>query len=241
MLLNCDMGESFGNYVIGADAEVMPHVDMANIACGVHASDPDVMNHTVALAAKYDVTVGAHPGYPDLQGFGRRSMDLSAGEVKNLALYQVGAISTFCKVHGARLQYIKPHGALYNTMMKNPDILEALIMVAQISELDLMILATTDWETHKQLGQQYGVSIILEGFVDRGYENDGSLVNRRKEGALLTGDAMIKRVQELCKGGSIHSISGKELQFPIDSLCVHGDGKGVSLIKQFRSIIDSNA
>lgn len=240
MLLNCDMGESFGNYSIGADKEVMAFVDMANIACGMHASDPDVMDFTVSLAAKYDVTVGAHPGYPDLQGFGRRNMDLSPAEVENIILYQVGAITPFCKKHRARLEYIKPHGALYNSMMKQPEILDVVMKAAARSGLKLMILATTNYKEHKKRAVDYGLELILEGFVDRGYEDNGSLVNRRKEGAFLTGEEMVSRVQDLCMGKSISSINEKSLQFPVDSLCVHGDGEGVLLIKEFRKIIDSN-
>jgi len=240
MLLNCDMGESFGNYSIGADSEVMAYVDMANIACGMHASDPDVMDYTVTLAAKHNVTVGAHPGYPDLQGFGRRNMDLSPAEVENLVLYQVGAMKAFCSKHRADLTYIKPHGALYNTMMKNQEILEAIVRATAQSELKLMILATADFEFHKTLAQKHGIELILEGFADRGYEDDGSLVNRRKENAFLSAEKMVKRVTDLCNGMPITSTRGKSLQFPVDTLCVHGDGEGVTLIKQFRSIIDQH-
>ncbi len=240
MLLNCDMGESFGNYSIGADKDVMAYVDMANIACGMHASDPDVMDYTVALAAKYNVTVGAHPGYRDLQGFGRREMKVSPKEVQNLTLYQVGAITPFCNAHNARLEYIKPHGALYNTMMRDPEILETMMAVAARTKLNLMILATTNWQEHKKLGDTYGIELILEGFVDRAYEDDGSLVNRSKEGAFLDRAQMIERVQRLLEGSPIRSIDNTPLQFPIDSLCVHGDGYGVSLIQKFRAIIDKN-
>lgn len=239
MLLNCDMGESFGNYSIGADSEVMPYVDMANIACGMHASDPGVMDHTVSLAAAHNVTVGAHPGYPDLQGFGRRDLALSPKEVEDIALYQVGALTPFCKKHGARLEYIKPHGALYNTMMRETDILQALLVTAAHCGLKLMILATSNWQQHKNLARQHGVELILEGFVDRGYEDDGSLVNRKKDGALLNGPSMVERVKHISNGSPIRSVSGVELEFPIDSLCVHGDGKGVPLIKEFRKIIDA--
>lgn len=240
MLLNCDMGESFGNYSIGADSEVMPYVHMANIACGMHASDPGVMDHTVSLAAAYNVTVGAHPGYPDLQGFGRRNLALSSKEVEDVALYQVGALTPFCKKHGARLAYIKPHGALYNTMMRDRDIMQALLAVAAQCELQLMILSTSHWQEHKRLAEKYGVQLILEGFVDRGYNDSGHLVNRSDEGAFLGEEAMLQRVQSISTGGSIHSIHGSELQFPIDSLCVHGDGKGIVLIKEFRKIIDNS-
>lgn len=240
MLLNCDMGESFGNYTIGADSEVMPSIDMANIACGMHASDPDVMSATVALAAMHGVTVGAHPGYPDLQGFGRRQMALSAAEVKNSVLYQIGALSAFCRLHEVPLAYIKPHGALYHAMMGNEDIMDALLDAARIYEVQLMILATTDWQKHKQHAEKYHVELLLEGFVDRGYEDDGRLVQRGNPGAMLSQEQMIKRVQDLSTGKPVCSINGVELLVPVDTLCVHGDGKGVALVRQFRTIINAH-
>ncbi len=238
MLLNCDMGESFGNYSIGADSDVMAYIDMANIACGMHASDPDVMDYTVALAAKHNVVVGAHPGYRDLQGFGRRDMNISAKEVENLVLYQVGAITPFCTMHKARLEYIKPHGALYNTMMREPEIMAAMMSVAGKSGLQLMILSTTNWQLHKKMAEELGVELLLEGFIDRGYEDDGCLVHRSKQDAFLDHAAMVQRVEELYMGEPIRSINNTPLQFPLDSLCVHGDGDGVMLIRKFRKIID---
>ncbi len=239
MRLNCDMGESFGNYTIGADSAVMPYIDMANIACGMHASDPDVMDATIALATKHNVTIGAHPGYPDLQGFGRRNMSLSPKEIDNLVTYQVGALSAFCTKHNNRVSYIKPHGALYHAMMNSTEVLDSLLRVAQQFSLKLMLLATASWQEHQQHADQYGVKLLLEGFVDRGYEDDGSLVHRSKAGALLEEQEMIQRVKDLCVNVPIQSINGKELHFPIDTLCVHGDGKGVSSIKAFREIIDN--
>lgn len=238
MLLNCDMGESFGNYTIGADSEVMAYVDMANIACGMHASDPDVMNQTVALAKKHSTMVGAHPGYPDLQGFGRRNIGLTVSECENTMLYQVGALKAFTDLHGVDLEYIKPHGALYNTMMKDENILRAAMKVAGLTGTKLMILATEKWQEHQKMAQEYGTELFLEGFVDRGYEDDGSLVNRQKPNALIGKDEMLERVETCCQNKPIVSVNGKELSFPVHSLCVHGDGEGVSLIKDFKNIID---
>ncbi len=239
MRLNCDMGESFGNYTIGADSAVMPYIDMANIACGMHASDPDVMDATIALAAKHNVIIGAHPGYPDMQGFGRRDMSLSPEEIRNLVIYQVGALSGFCLLHNTQVSYIKPHGALYHAMMNNPKVMDSLLSVAQQFSLKLMLLATARWQEYKQQADQYGVELLLEGFVDRGYEDDGSLVHRSKPGALLEEQEMMKRVKDLCSNVPIRSINGHELHFPVDTLCVHGDGKGVDSIKAFRKIIDN--
>ncbi len=240
MLLNCDMGESFGNYTIGADSDVMAYIDLANIACGMHASDPDVMDTTVALAVKHGVIAGAHPGYPDMQGFGRRDMRLSAVEITNLVRYQIGALAAFCTAHGSRVEYIKPHGALYHAMMAREDILDALLAVAGQHALKLMLLATADWQTHKKRADRYGVELLLEGFVDRGYEDNGSLVHRSKPKALLEEQEMLDRVQALCAREPVRSVNGRELRFPIDTMCVHGDGKGVPLIKAFRAIIDNH-
>ncbi len=239
MRLNCDMGESFGNYTIGADSAVMPYIDMANIACGIHASDPDVMDTTIALAAKHNVIIGAHPGYPDMQGFGRRDMNLSPKEIHNLVTYQVGALNAFCSLHNTQISYIKPHGALYHAMMNNTKVMDSLLRVAQQFSLKLMLLATSRWQEHKQQADQHGVTLLLEGFVDRGYEDDGSLVHRSKNGALLEEQQMIQRVKDLCSNIPIRSINNTELHFPVDTLCVHGDGKGVPLIKAFREIIDN--
>ncbi len=239
MLLNCDMGESFGNYTIGADDVVMPFVDLANIACGMHASDPEVMDTTVALAVRHNVLVGAHPGYPDMQGFGRRDMALSPGEVLNMVRYQVGALAAFCTAHGSKVSYIKPHGALYHAMMAQPAILESLLEVARQYEAKLMLLANSDWQEYRRRADRHGVELFLEGFVDRGYEDDGTLVHRSKAGALLGEQEMLDRVRGLCDGAPIVSIHGKTLSFPIDTLCVHGDGKGVPLIKAFRELIDN--
>ncbi|PID43863.1 MAG: hypothetical protein CSB48_03500 [Proteobacteria bacterium] len=240
MQLNCDMGEHFGNYTIGADTEVMPHIDMANIACGMHASDPDVMDATVALAARHKVIIGAHPGYPDMQGFGRRDMNLSPLEVRNQVIYQLGALTAFCAVHNTRVNYIKPHGALYHAMMNNTSVMDVLLEIAGHFSLKLMVLATANWQEHKQHADRHGAELLLEAFVDRGYEDDGNLVQRNSPGALLGEQEMINRVQELCDQAPIRSVSGRELHFPIDSLCVHGDGEGVPLIKAFRAIINNH-
>lgn len=237
MQLNCDMGESYGSYTIGADEKVMPHVDMANIACGMHAADPEVMNKTVALAAKHSVRIGAHPGYPDLQGFGRREMALSPAECKNIVIYQLGALAGFCRIHNTMLSYVKPHGALYNTMMRQENILIAIIEAAASFQIPLMLLASSSFDKHRKLAQDLGTDIILEGFVDRGYQADGTLVPRGNPGALLDRSAMRKRVQECSQGKPLTAIDGTQLNFPIDSLCVHGDGEGISLIKEFKEII----
>lgn len=166
LLLNCDIGESFGNWTLGLDAEVMPFIDCANVACGFHAGDPSIMRKTVSLALKHGVQVGAHPAYQDLQGFGRRSMAYTPQEIQDLLHYQIGALEGICRAQGGRVSYVKPHGAMYNDMMANPAQLRAVIQaVAAYGDLPLMLLATRDNSAAQALGDEYGV--ILWGCARR--------------------------------------------------------------------------
>lgn len=241
MKLNCDMGESFGHYKLGNDAGVMPHIHMANIACGFHGGDPAVMEETVLSAKKYNVAVGAHPSYPDLQGFGRRNMELSVSEVRQMVIYQTGALDAFCRVAGTALSFLKVHGAMANTMMKDNDLLAAVIKaVADYNtEIKLMLHGTPRWKEHQALATEYGVSLLWEGYADRAYEEDGSLRNRRLSGAVLSGEEILQRVESLCQNNPIVAVTGKELRFPIDSLCVHGDTEaGVKQIAKIRELLD---
>lgn len=188
LLLNADMGESYGPWVMGLDHEVMPHVDLANVACGFHASDPDVIRMTVRLARRHGVTVGAHPAYPDMVGFGRRSMACSAEEVENLVLYQVGALAGVCRAEGLEVGYVKPHGALYNDMMRDPETLEAVMraLVAYDARLPLMVMATRDPSATRELAARHGVTLWFEAFADRAYDAEGRLVSRREPGRCTT-------------------------------------------------------
>ncbi|HYQ51819.1 MAG TPA: 5-oxoprolinase subunit PxpA, partial [Pseudomonas sp.] len=175
LLLNCDMGESFGSWHMGLDAEVMPYIDCANIACGYHAGDPSTMRRTVALALQHGVTIGAHPAYPDLVGFGRRSMACSSEEIRDLLHYQIGALDGICKVLGGRVAYVKPHGALYNDMMADPLKLRAVLeaVAAYGSNLPLMLMATADDSAAQALGDEIGVPLWFEAFADRAYTASG--------------------------------------------------------------------
>ncbi len=247
MKLNCDMGEGFGRYGFGVDGMIMPHIHMANIACGFHAGDPAIMRQTVRMAMEYGVEVGAHPAYPDLQGFGRRNMDISPDDIRQIILYQAGALSAFCRAEGGRLAYIKPHGALYNTMMAKEDILLAVIEgVAEYNsggeaEVRLMIQATANWQHQQDIAARRGVRLYLEAFADRSYEEDGSLRSRKYVDALLDRPAVLERVRLLLRHGIIRAVTGKELRFPVDSLCVHGDSDaGVSQIATLRALIESD-
>lgn len=242
MKLNCDMGESFGRYTLGNDSAVMPYIHMANIACGFHGGDPNVMEQTVQAAVHHNVAIGAHPSYPDLSGFGRRNMDITPAEARQYIIYQAGALEGFCRAQGTRLSYIKPHGAMYNTMMKNDDLMGGIMAgVARYGgDVKLMIQATPNWPHHQKLADDFGVKLLWEAFADRAYEADGSLRNRRFSDALLTSEQILARVKYLIETGTITAITGQTLQFPIDALCVHGDtDAGVNQIKEIRKLLDS--
>ncbi|MBP5979829.1 MAG: LamB/YcsF family protein [Halomonas sp.] len=237
-LLNCDMGESFGNWTLGLDAEVMPYVDCANIACGYHASDPHVMRRTVALAVKYGVRIGAHPGYPDLMGFGRRSMACSAAEVEDMMLYQAGALSGICRAEGAELSYIKPHGAMYNDMAANLELLEGAMRAVRAfdASLPLMVMATADAEPHRELAARMGITLWFETFADRAYEANGHLASRRLEGAVHHDQAtIVAQAIALAKGEALTARDGTPLHLPCDTLCVHGDNpESIAAVRAIR-------
>lgn len=242
MKLNCDMGESFGAYKIGCDAEVMEHVHMANIACGAHGGDPMIMEKTVAMAVKHKVIVGAHPGYPDLQGFGRRPIDYSAAEIRNMILYQTGALAAFCVAAGTPLAYVKPHGSLYNSMMADDTILTAVFqaMAGYNSKIPVMIQATPRWQHHEQLARDHGLTLLWEAFADRAYEADGSLRKRNLPRAVHESEQILKQTEILCRDNYIEATDGTKLEFPVDALCVHGDSESsISVISQLRKLVDS--
>lgn len=239
MKLNCDLGESFGAWQMGLDSEVMPHIDMANIACGFHGGDSDVMANTLALAKQHKVLIGAHPSYPDKQGFGRRSMALTAQELTNCLHYQIAAIEGMAKVQGLNLSYVKPHGALYNDMMANETILHTVMQaVASYSaDLQMMILATAQADKHKQLAQQYQLTLILEAFADRQYTDEGLLVSRSLSGSVHDKSALLAQVKQLLATGCVTTRSGKQLPLHADSICVHGDNAaGIALIEEIKAL-----
>ncbi|MDC9508535.1 5-oxoprolinase subunit PxpA [Pseudoalteromonas sp. Angola-4] len=241
MKLNCDLGESFGAWKMGLDDEVMPHIDMANIACGFHAGDSDVIADTLYLAKQHNVQIGAHPSYPDQQGFGRRSMALSAQELTNCLHYQIAALDGMTKVQGLTLSYVKPHGALYNDMMKNDHILQTVITaVAHYpSPLKLMLLATKDSAKHSLAANSLGVELILEAFADRQYTDEGHLVSRHLEGSVHDKPALLAQVKQLLNDGTVTTRSGSTLNLNANSLCVHGDNAaGIALIKEIKSLCE---
>ncbi len=233
--LNCDLGESFGAYKMGLDEEVLPHVTSANIACGFHGGDPVVMERTVALCKKYGVRAGAHPGFPDLAGFGRRNMSLSPGEVKAGVMYQIGALSAFCKGAGIRLCHVKPHGALYNMAAKDYELAKAICQAIKEVDESLVLLALSNSEMLRA-AKDTGVTAASEVFADRAYERDGSLVSRNQMGAMIEDEALaVKRVIQMAQKGTVQAIDGTDVSIKADSVCVHGDGvKALEFVKKIR-------
>lgn len=233
--LNCDLGESFGNYKIGMDEEVIPLISSANVACGYHASDPIVMQKTIAMTKKFGTAVGAHPGFPDLMGFGRRNLSVSPAEAKAYTLYQLGALDAFCRTQGVKLQHVKPHGALYNMAAKDYELARGICEAIYEFDKDLIVLALSGGQLIRA-GQDIGLRTALEFFSDRAYEEDGTLVNRRKEGAVITDEnEALARVVRMIKENKLTAITGKDISIKADSVCVHGDGvKALEFVKKIR-------
>ena len=221
---NCDMGESFGMYEMGLDEKIINYITSANIACGFHAGDPNWMNRTVKLAEKNEVGIGAHPSYPDLKGFGRRSMDLSTEEVKNDLKYQIGALTAFTKTK--KLQHVKPHGAMYNQSVNDKNLSKAICeaILETDDNIILIALANSKWIN---IAKQMGLKVAREIFADRALNSDGSLVSRSIEGSVIhEPDIVIERSIKMIKQGSVESIDGTEIAVEADSICLHSDTTG---------------
>ncbi len=233
--LNCDLGESFGNYTCGMDEEVLPYISSANIACGFHASDPVVMAKTVAFAKAKGVSVGAHPGFPDLQGFGRHRMVLAPAEVKALVQYQIGALKAFCSANRIPMAHVKPHGALYNMAGKDSALAMAICEGIYETDPSLTVLAQAG-SALERAAAQTGLAFAKEVFADRAYEEDGTLVERNRPGAVITDEeTAISRVISMVKKGTVTAITGKEIPVQADSICVHGDNeKAAAFVRQIR-------
>lgn len=226
--INCDMGESFGDYKIGNDADVIEHITSANIACGFHASDPNIMEKTVRLCKTHGVMIGAHPGYPDLMGFGRRFMDVSEPELINYVIYQVGALKGFLSLDEVPLQHIKLHGALYNYMVNQEHIFSNIIdtCIKAFGNVIFLTLGTKRTSALKKSCLKQGIRIALEAFPDRMYTDDGELLPRRfKEAVLHDNELIAVRAVRMAKERGIESINGKWIEMDIDTLCIHGDNK----------------
>ncbi|BBN83882.1 UPF0271 protein [Pseudoalteromonas sp. A25] len=227
MLLNCDLGESFGAWKMGLDEQAMAVIDCANIACGFHAGDPCVIAKTLKLAKQHQVMIGAHPSYPDLQGFGRRSMKMNATELTDTLHYQISALDGMAQCQDLTLSYVKPHGALYNDMMADESLLKIVIqaIASYPKDLKLMVLATARQQAHQALADEFGVSLMFEAFADRLYTDNGMLTPRSQANAVHDKTALMAQVKQLALQGCVTTESGKQLALRADTLCVHGDNE----------------
>lgn len=233
--LNCDMGEGFGRYDIGNDAEVMPLITSANVACGFHASDPGTMHRTLRLAKEYDVAVGGHPSFPDRVGFGRREMSASPAEIQDDVMYQLGALQAFCKAEGVPLRHVKPHGALYNLAARKIEVATAIATAIRAVDPSLYLVGLCGSEMAMAAGDA-GLKFAAEAFADRGYGKDGRLVSRREPGAVLDDPgAVAERVVRMVRDGEVTAVDGTDLSIDPKTVCVHGDTPGVvALLRAIR-------
>ncbi len=221
--LNCDMGESFGVYELGMDDQVIEFISSANIACGFHAGDHNVMKKTVGLAAQNEVGIGAHPSLPDLNGFGRRKMDISPEEVRNILTYQIGALSAFARSEDYTLQHVKPHGALYNMAAENYELAAAAAEAVKNIDDGLIFVALANSELLRA-ARDVGLDVACEAFADRAYTSDGTLASRSLAGAVIEDAEKIKsRVVKMVKDNEVKTIDDKIIEVEPDTICVHGD------------------
>lgn len=222
--LNADLGESYGAWKIGADAELLPLITSANVACGFHAGDPQVIAQTVALAKRFGVKVGAHPGYPDRQGFGRRAMALSPVEIRADLLYQIGALGAFCRAEGVPLHHVKPHGALYNRAEVDAAAAEAIAEAVWAFDSGLVLYAPPGSQLQRA-GEARGLKVWCEVFADRGYRADGTLVPRGEPCALHTDPAVAEaQVMQMLTEGTVTAVTGERVRVRAETVCLHGDG-----------------
>ncbi|MFZ5828030.1 MAG: LamB/YcsF family protein [Bacillota bacterium] len=236
--LNCDMGESFGAYTIGVDELIMPLITSANIACGFHAGDPLVMRRTVRLAREHGVAVGAHPGFRDLAGFGRRPMECSPDEVYGDVLYQIGALAAVCRAERVALNHVKPHGALYNMANADPHLARAV--AAAVADFDpTLFLFALPGSALQKAGEERGLKVACEVFADRAYNPDGSLVARSRPGAVLADElAAATQARKMVQTGRVTAITGDEVEVRADTICVHGDNPhAVAFIRRIREAL----
>jgi UPF0271 protein len=238
--LNSDLGESYGRYKIGRDEQVLRHITSANIACGFHAGDPLVMENTVKIALENGVSIGAHPGYPDLNGFGRRNMVMSPSELRACILYQVGVLKSMVEVYGGKLRHVKPHGSLYNMAARDYEM--ALVIARAVKDIDEnLILVGLAGSMLVKAAKDMGIPSAGEAFADRAYDNDGFLVSRSVEGSVLRDeDVVVERVAKMIKKGKIKSFYGKEIDLIADTVCIHGDSdEALVFAKRLRSELDA--
>jgi len=235
------MGESFGVYKIGMDEAVIAHISSANIACGWHAGDPVVMDRTVRMAKAHGVSPGAHPGYPDMMGFGRREMRLGRDELRTCLIYQIGALQAFCHAHGLKLNHVKPHGSLYLAAVVDEDIARSIAeaIIAVDRNLYYLTLAGKKGEIMAAIGEEMGLKIIYEAFPDRAYTSEGALVPRSQPGAVIQEPAEVaRRALMMAKEGIVEAVDGRRIPLNVQTLCVHGDTPGaVELVRWINTVL----
>ena len=226
--INCDMGESFGPWRMGTDDRVMPHITSANIACGAHAGDPTVMRRTVRLAGGAGVAIGAHPGFADLQGFGRREMQADPAEIEDSLIAQIGALTAIAKAEGAALQHVKAHGALYNMAARDARLARAIARAVRACDPSLILFGLPD-SPILEAGRAEGLRVAAEGFADRSYEPDGSLTPRSRPGAVIHDvEAVVSRAVRMAADGVVLTADGRAVALRVATICVHGDTPGAA-------------
>lgn len=236
--LNCDMGESFGAFTIGNDDAIMEYVSSVNIACGFHGGDPGVMHRTIAHAVRRKIAIGAHPGYPDLQGFGRREIKMTPAEIYDSIVYQLGALMAFARVEGTTINHVKPHGALYNNAARDPAISAAI--AAAVRDVDKsLVLVGLSGSCLIDAGIRAGLRACSEAFADRTYQDDGTLSPRTAINALIDdADRAARQVLQMIHSGTVTSVNGKEIPIRADTVCIHGDGRhAVAIAKAVNEIL----
>ena len=236
--LNSDLGESFGRYTLGLDDKIIPLITSANVACGYHASDPAVMDKTIRAAKEAGIRVGAHPGFPDLMGFGRRNMVVTPDEAKAYIKYQLGALSAFAGSQGVKIQHVKPHGALYNMAAVDEKLARAMCEAVYEVDKDIIFMGLAGSKMI-EAAESVGLRAASEVFADRAYNDDGTLVSRKLPGAVIKDkDLAIKRVVRMVKEGKVESINGNDIAIKADSICVHGDNpKALEFVKNIRETL----
>ncbi|PAV30990.1 lactam utilization protein LamB [Virgibacillus profundi] len=238
--LNTDMGESFGTYTFGADEKLLKHITTANIACGFHAGDPNVMDQTVQLAKKYNVAIGAHPGFPDVAGFGRRMIEFTPDEIYRLVAYQIGGLQAFCRIHGVKMQHVKPHGALYNLAARNREVADAIAKAVKDIDPSFILFGPAGSEL-LEAGKRSGLQVAAEVFADRTYQPDGSLTSRFEKDSMIEDvDIAAAQIEQIIKNGVVKAVNGELVAVEADTVCVHGDGPhAVGFVKKLREMLDN--
>jgi UPF0271 protein len=228
--LNADVGESFGAYKLGQDALLMPTVTSVSVACGFHAGDPSVMRETVTLALHHGVAIGAHPGFPDLAGFGRREIRATPREVEDFVTYQIGALAGIAAAQGAKLQHVKAHGALYNMAVRDAALADAIARATAAVDPSLVLFGLPGSELIAA-GKRAGLPTAREGFADRAYEVDGTLVPRQRPGAVVEElETVVERAVSMARDRTVTAVDGSPLTLEVDTICVHGDTPGAAML-----------